>query len=259
MIDGKNTALLREYLLKVLSADKTVGYRNKELEIKVDFLISSLVEPGYFHMFDEVVKWIKEKRVEREMIAEEIPIKDTEGWYTDKKTGNIYHESGKFFSIVGMKAFSKRREVEGWCQPILKQPEVGILGIITKKFGGVLHFLMQAKDEPGNIDGVQISPTLQATKSNYTRVHKGALPLFFDYFEDVDRDKRKVLYKKLQSEEGGRFLQKHNLNVVIEIGEDEVISCPDNFIWMTLYQLKRLMEFEDIVNSCTRSIIACLP
>jgi len=259
MINNKIVKKLQKDLLKALSDSKIDAYKKEALEIKLDFLISSLVEPSYFHDFKYVMKWIEDRRAKREMIAEEIPIKDTRTWFTNEKTGNIHHDSGKFFSIVGMKASSKHREVEGWCQPILKQPEIGILGIVAKKFDGVLHFLMQAKDEPGNIEGVQVSPTLQATKSNYTRVHKGKLPLFFDLFSEIQSGKRKILYKKLQSEEGGRFLQKHNLNVVIELGEKENIEYSENFIWMTMYQLKRLMEYEDIVNSCARSIIACLP
>jgi len=259
MINADNIKKLQSELLKALSGNKIDSYKKEALEIKLDFLISSLVEPSHFHNFEYIMKWIEEKRAKREMIAKEIPIKDTKTWFTDEKTGNIHHDSRKFFSIVGMKASSKHREVEGWCQPILKQPEVGILGIVAKKFDGVLHFLMQGKDEPGNIEGVQISPTLQATKSNYTRVHKGKLPLFLDLFEDLESGKRRTLYKKLQSEEGGRFLQKHNLNVVIELNEKENVECPENFIWMTMYQVKRLMEYEDIINSCTRSIIACLP
>lgn len=259
MINVEDIKKLRRDLLKILSGNNSVSYDKEELENKVDFLISSVVEPNHFYDFEYIMGWIRKKRATREMIADEISIKDTKDWHTDEKTGNVHHSSGQFFSVVGMKASSKHREVQGWCQPIIKQPEIGILGIVTKKFDGVLHFLMQGKDEPGNIEGVQISPTLQATKSNYMRVHKGKLPLFFDLFEDLDGGKRKILYKKLQSEEGGRFLQKHNLNVVIELGRDEDVEVTDNFIWMTLCQLKRLMECEDIVNSCARSIIACLP
>ena len=48
---------------------------------------------------------------------------------------------------------------------------------------GRLYFLMQAKVEPGNVNKYQISPTIQATKSNFTRAHGGKTPLFFDYFK----------------------------------------------------------------------------
>lgn len=64
--------------------------------------------------------------------------------------------------------------VASWDQPIINQPEVGYLGFIVKEFNGVLHFLMQAKIEPGNVNHVQLSPTIQATRSNYTQVHQGA-------------------------------------------------------------------------------------
>ena len=250
---------LRIDLLERMASDPAVAYKNEELENKVDLVISSIVESPTLHSFEYIMDWIQRKRATREMCAEEISIKDTKDWLVAEDTGNIHHVTGKFFSVVGMKASSKYREVEGWCQPIIKQPEVGILGIVARKFDNVLHFLMQGKDEPGNIEGIQISPTLQATKSNYSRVHKGKLPLFFDLFDNPESGTGKILYKKLQAEEGGRFLQKHNLNIVIELGEDEKIDYHDNFIWMTLYQLKKLMQHEDIVNSCARSIIACLP
>ena len=42
-------------------------------------------------------------------------------------------------------------------QPIINQPEIGFLGFITKEFNGILHFLVQAKVEPGNVNNVQIS------------------------------------------------------------------------------------------------------
>ena len=62
---------------------------------------------------------------------------------------------------------------------------------------------MQAKIEPGNVNYVQLSPTLQATKSNYTQVHKGRKPLFLDYFQE--RDNCEVLLDQFQSEQGARY------------------------------------------------------
>jgi oxidase EvaA len=50
--------------------------------------------------------------------------------------------------------------VSTWSQPIINQPEVGYLGFIVKKINGVMHFLIQAKIEPGNVNCVQLSPTI---------------------------------------------------------------------------------------------------
>ncbi len=108
-------------------------------------------------------------------------------------TGNLIHESGKFFSIEGITVRTNWGQVPEWDQPIINQPEIGLLGILAKRINGILHFLMQAKIEPGNINLVQISPTLQATKSNAARVHKGNPPHYLDYFTAERRNVRVLL------------------------------------------------------------------
>jgi oxidase EvaA len=129
--------------------------------------------------------------------------------------------------------------------------------LIVKKVDGLYYALMQAKAEPGNVDGTQIAPTVQATRSNYMRVHGGKLPLFVERF--LGRAKRKVIYEGLQSEEGARFWKKNNLNIVLEVGAGELEDLPAEFRWMTLYQLKRLLLKSNVVNISARSVLACLP
>ncbi len=68
-----------------------------------------------------------------------------------------------------------------WTQPIIRQPEGGILGILAEEFDGVPHFLMQAEMEPGNPDLLQLSPTVQATRSNCTKVHCGAAVKYIEH------------------------------------------------------------------------------
>src|SRR5262249_25264452 len=143
---------------------------------------------------------------------------------------NIVHETGRFFSIDGINVKTNWGYVPEWEQPIINQPEIGYLGFITREFDGILYFLMQAKIEPGNVNNVQLSPTLQATRSNYNQVHKGDKPLYLDYFLNVKP--RQILLDQLQSEQGGRFLRKRNRNIIIKVDED--IQLYDNFIWLTL-------------------------
>ena len=98
------------------------------------------------------------------------------------ENGTLKHVSGRFFSIEGIQVETDYGDIRKWTQPIINQPEIGYLGILTKEFNGILYFLMQAKIEPGNVNCVQISPTLQATKSNYLQIHKGLKPSYLDYF-----------------------------------------------------------------------------
>ena len=60
---------------------------------------------------------------------------------------------------------------KNWDQPIIIQNEKGILGILKDSVKN--KYLLQAKVEPGNKNRLQLSPTVQATKSNYQRVHGG--------------------------------------------------------------------------------------
>ena len=179
---------------------------------------------------------------------------DLKLWYFDEKKGNLRHESGRFFSIDGIRVNTNWGKLSTWDQPIINQPEVGFLGIIVKKINGVYHFLMQAKIEPGNINVVQLSPTLQATKSNYSRVHKGKSPLYLEYFKGEKH--RLVLVDQLQSEQGARFLKKRNRNIIIEVYED--IPVYDNFCWLTLGQIKEFIKYDNIVNMDTRTVISCI-
>ncbi len=199
-------------------------------------------------------EWIKAKNQEVKVNITEVPFEKLNKWKVEKETGNIVHETGKFFSIEGIKVETNWGGVNSWTQPIINQPEIGFLGIIVKKIDGILHCLMQAKIEPGNINVVQLSPTLQATKSNYSQVHKGKKPLYLEYFNG--EKKVDVLVDQLQSEQGARFLKKRNRNIIVEISED--IELYDNFCWVTLGQIKEFIKLDNVVNMDTRTVISCV-
>ena len=151
--------------------------RNVE-DAQLDFLVSAM-HHGSFMSTRDILTWMKQQNDEVVSNIRQIPLTELKGWnYRDDR---IRHESGKFFSIDGIRINTNYRDVAEWDQPIINQPEMGFLGFIVKKFDGVIHFLMQAKIEPGNLNVVQLSPTLQATRSNYTRVHGGKSPYYLEY------------------------------------------------------------------------------
>ena len=161
---------------------------------------------------ESLFDWIRRHNEEVQVSVEQIPFSEMKGWSTDAD-GCLRHESGRFFSIEGIRVRTDVGTIREWEQPIINQPEIGYLGILTKEFEGVLYFLMQAKIEPGNVNCVQISPTLQATKSNYTQQHKGRRPLYLEFFQNAKP--HQVLLDQLQSEQGARFLRKRNRNIII--------------------------------------------
>lgn len=216
------------------------------------FLKSALTPDSDLCSCKELMEWLQQRNEAVKVKVERIRLSEMNDWYLDQDKGRIRHRSGKFFSIDGIRVCSNAGNVHEWEQPIINQPEIGFLGLITKEIGGVLHFLVQAKIEPGNINHVQLSPTLQATKSNFTCVHHGRKPLYLDYF--IESGRAEVLLDQLQSEQGARFLHKRNRNIIVEVHGQ--IECLEDFRWATLGQIKSLMRYDNLVNMDLRTVIS---
>lgn len=223
--------------------------------VRGGFFHSSLVQRNRFQPFDEFMAWFDDKRISGHFSVERAPLDALDKWKFDSDQSALGHASGKFFRIEGLRVCTNFGSTPSWDQPIINQPEIGILGILTKVFDGVRYFLMQAKMEPGNINTLQLSPTVQATKSNFSRVHAGKLPAYLEYF--VDKDKSRVLIDQLQTEQGGRFLRKRNRNIVIEVSGE--VALLDDFKWLTLAELRRLLSFNNFVNMDARSVLSTIP
>ena len=214
---------------------------------------SLLTKTNPFNSTEEIRRWIERRNREVEVKVEKIPFAEMKKWHSEED-GSIRHDSGRFFSIVGIDVQTDYGRNHHWRQPIILQPEVGYLGILTKEIDGVLYCLMQAKIEPGNVNCVQISPTLQATKSNYSRIHEGKLPNYLEYF--VNAKPENIILDQLQSEQGARFLRKRNRNIIIKVDED--VPVLEDFRWMTLGQIKELMHYDNMVNMDTRTVLSGL-
>lgn len=199
--------------------------------------------------------WFAERARTSSYRVKTAPLDRLDGWRIDPRTGNIGHASGRFFSVQGLEVATKHRETARWAQPIIVQPEIGILGLLVKELDGVLHCLMQAKMEPGNVNALQLSPTIQATRSNYTRVHRGNAIPYLEYF-DVGRPSRTIVHT-LQSEQGASFLHKRNRNMVVEVATD--IPVLDGFCWLTLGQLNELMREDNLIHMDARSVMSVIP
>lgn len=221
-------------------------------EIELLFLKSALTLDNPFNTTKEILDWVKKRNDEVNVKVERISFDAMDNWCLDKKKGIVTHSSNKFFSIQGLQVATNYGMKKTWDQPIINQPETGYLGFITKLFNGVLYFLTQTKIEPGNVNHVQLSPTIQATKSNYTQVHGGKTPNYLECF--VNATKQEILLDQLQSEQGARFLKKRNRNIIIKV--DREVELLKDFRWLTLGQMKFLMKMDNVINMDTRTVIS---
>jgi len=230
-----------------------------DLILRLQTMVESIRDDNQINKLDYVIDWFNKKREESDMIVEEIGINDLDKWNIDKNSGNITHDSGGFFEVIGVKVsntFDREVGKKGWTQPMIGKNPGGILGILMKRINGIPHYLLQAKAEPGNIGKLQLSPTLQATTSNLLKAHGGIRPKFSEYFDEPKNVK--IIYAKWQSEDGGRFHLKSNYNMIVEVDVDEEFNIPDSFIWVTLYQIKQLLKIENFVGPHIRGIISYL-
>jgi oxidase EvaA len=219
------------------------------------YIESSFIEKGEIGDINDFLNWYTKRNSAGKFSVNQIPFTNSEQWFFDKEGRSLRHYTGNFFSIEGISVSTSFGSVNNWDQIIINQPEIGILGIISKIIGGVRHFLMQAKMEPGNINILQLSPTLQATRSNYNQIHNGKVPTYLEYF--INHPDSMVIVDQLQTEQGGRFLKKRNRNIIIEVSSD--IKVEEDFYWLTLWQIKQLMKVDNLVNMDSRSVIACMP
>nr|AGS49620.1 NDP-4-keto-6-deoxy-glucose 2,3-dehydratase [uncultured bacterium esnapd12] len=203
----------------------------------------------------EISDWLARNAAEQRLEVRRVPFSAVDHWSFQPDDGRLAHASGRFFSIEGLHVrtnFGWRRD---WIQPIIVQPEIGFLGLIVKEVDGVLRVLVQAKAEPGNINAVQLSPTVQATRSNYTGVHQGSKVRFIEYFNGTRASR--ILVDVLQSEQGAWFLRKRNRNMIVEVFDDP----PEhpNFRWLTVAQLRAMLHHDNVVNMDLRTVLACIP
>ena len=204
---------------------------------------------------EEILQWVADRNANLQVNIEKVDFSYDGFWYYDRESGRVRNRNDSFFQLSGFQKVEDGRVVAE--QPIILQMEIGYLGIICKKIGGKLNFLMQAKIEPGNVNCIQISPTIQATKSNFTQRHGGKAPSYLEYF--VNSGSHRIIVDQLQSEQSSRFLKKRNRNIVILLDEDEPVEVLPSHKWMTLGQIKQLMHYDNLVNMDARTVLSCIP
>ncbi|MDC1032973.1 NDP-hexose 2,3-dehydratase family protein [Candidatus Pelagibacter sp.] len=197
----------------------------------------------------ELFDWVNKQKIINKLKIKKKDKDKLHKWHFNDNL--IYHTNKNFFKI---KPYVFEQFKKKWYQPLILQKEEGVLGIIKKTKSNIDYYLLQAKAEPGNINSVQISPTVQATKSNYLRKHGGKKTSFLNFFLKKNKN-IKVLSSLKLSEQGTRFLQKKNRNILIEIKN---INLPkkSNFRWLTKANIRYLIKRNNVLNMDTISIFS---
>ena len=163
----------------------------------------------------------------------------------------IEHETKNFFKIAGFNIKTNYPKIYKYSQPLIIQNEIGYL-VIFKYASKLKNFyLFQLKFEPGNKNYLQLSPSIQATKSNYTRIHNGKKTRFLKYL----KNKKLIKLNSSQPEQGTRYINKLNKNMIIQLNKK--IKIPKNYIWLSKQDIIVLSKINNMLNMDTLSILSC--
>ncbi len=201
-------------------------------------------------MYQSIAAWLVDRR--EKLWPEVVPIPWWENHEWMFADGALRHKTNGFFKIVGVE-YRRDGQVSRW--PMIEQPDIGLLGFIVCEGANGPRWLLQAKSEPGSVHFVQAAPSVQATESNYLRLHGGKATAFLDFFHDKQTP---PLVDIRNSEQGSCFLSKFNRNA-IRLVEAE-FECPEaNWRWFDCVELRWALSQDFLVNTDARSVIVCSP
>ncbi len=201
--------------------------------------------------YKNINEWITSRKKDFFFKVKKKKLSKLKKWHIT--SNKIYHTSKKFFQVIGVRLKSNFHKNKNWDQPLIFQNEIGILGIVRRNNKGIFQYLMQAKMEPGNLNKLQLSPTVQATKSNFTRVHSGKKVKYLNFFKNIK--KKQILVNSIQSEQGSRYLFKFNRNMIVNVNTK--IKPDPNYIWLSKIEISKLIKKNNLLNMDSISVLSC--
>lgn len=199
-----------------------------------------------------VYRWISDLLEHAVPDTRLVPLEECPRWKVDGS--GIAHESGRFFKISGFEYADRVSGVQ-FGATLIVQEEIGLLGLICREVKGDLELLVQGKIEPGNINYLQLSPTVQATRANFERVHQGKSTPYLEWF--LAPRSSQVVYDQLQSEQNSTFYRKRNRNVIVLLEPEEEPPVLEGYAWLSFGDVVRhLMPEKNLINMDLRSLLA---
>ena len=145
------------------------------------------------------------------------------------------------------------REVRQWSQPLIQADGQSTFGLMYCIDNGVRKYLIQTKSEVGCFDKIEVGPSVQVgpCEKEYNSVEK----LFYN---NLSRNEG-IEFCGLFSEEGGRFYQEQNRNVVMRIHKEDIgKDLPEGYFWADYHTLNILIQFNNCLNIQLRNLLSIL-
>lgn len=163
----------------------------------------------------------------------------------------ISHDTGGFFDLAGV-----QNERTGEQRLMIHQVQSALTALVRHRAPDDTYFLVQARQEPGNLNGVQLAPTIQSTPANYLAFHGGRasdyLAQVFSYAPGM-----RIVSDSFQVDLGMRYQGKTKRAMIVDA--DEMLPTTDGFFWMPGTLLVELAGESGLLNPDLRTLMSVSP
>ncbi|GGP48694.1 NDP-hexose 2,3-dehydratase [Streptomyces sindenensis] len=185
-----------------------------------------------------------------------VPLDGLRSW-SMTEDGVLAHRTGRFFRIIGARDLSDPDHPHE--QPLIEQSEIGMLCLFVTRIDGEFHGLITYKFEPGTPDGIEVAPTVQATRSNYESAHGGTGVPAAELALSEDAC---TLADAVQREQESWFLGKVNRNRIILLDAKEAEDIGRTVAqssWVPIPILLQAALESRLINMDLRSVLSMWP
>lgn len=203
----------------------------------------------------ELFEWLTRLRVWGALRTQIKPITELKNWIIDAgEIRELNPERG--FVARQYKVEARKREVVFWDQPLIDSQGIGHIALVSQMRCGVLHFLIKASCEIGYLEGVQLSASVMIAPGE---VADESDPIEREILQRIESgDGVEVILHLRQSEEGGRFYEDENNYQIVLLDERVVIPESDYYRWITLNQVKNIIQVPGIFSIEFRGALTLL-
>ena len=122
--------LIEDEVINVLQPFDLFDLRYKLSNNGKKFLKSFVSKDSLFTI-DNLLSWYTKQKTQWEIEVTRKPLCKLEGWHINKMA---VESDSRYFSVIGVKVTAGTREVTHWMQPLLKDPNIGLLafGIVSR-------------------------------------------------------------------------------------------------------------------------------
>ena len=228
-----------------MGQDSDVPFKNKSYFYKSAWNLNRRTIVELYHGINDY-KMLSDHRTEM------VKLSDLETW--EMKDNELRCKNDHPFRVIFCDINIEGREVTHWRQPLVASNGRGVFGLICCDDEGILKFLVKLRPEPGCFDGIEIGPTIQIEHS-FDTSEKDAVEKFF--FKGLEEGQG-ILIDTVLSEEGGRFYQEENRNVILTADKNDLTDLPEGYVWSDYGTLNILTQINNCLNIQLRNLLSLL-